>query len=138
MSLLDNYTNIDNDKLRENLIYFLSEVAPVAEELGVKLAIHPDDPPFSVLGLPRIVCTEKELKKIFEAVPLNANGLCYCTGSLGADPNNDLEKIIENYGNRIHFLHFRNVIRESKAIFRESEHFNGDNKMEIIMEKLIL
>jgi mannonate dehydratase len=138
LALLDNYKHIDNDKLRENLIFFLSEVAPVAEELGVKLAIHPDDPPFSVMGLPRIVCTEEDLKKIFEAVPVNANGLCYCTGSLGAEPRNDLEKIIEDHGNRIHFLHLRNVIRDSKAIFRESEHLHGDNPMESIMEKLIL
>ena len=138
LELLDNYKHIDNDKLRENLIFFLSEVAPVAEELGVKMAIHPDDPPFSVMGLPRIVCTEADLKKIFEAVPVNANGLCYCTGSLGAEPNNDLKKIIENHGNRIHFLHLRNVIRDSKAVFRESEHLHGDNPMESIMEKLIL
>lgn len=137
LELLDNYKHIDNDKLRENLIFFLSEVAPVAEKLGVKMAIHPDDPPFSVMGLPRIVCTEEDLKKIFEAVPVNANGLCYCTGSLGAEPNNDLEKIIENHGNRIHFLHLRNVIRDSKAVFRESEHLHGDNPMESIMEKLI-
>ncbi|WP_124019354.1 mannonate dehydratase [Flavobacterium sp. A45] len=137
LALLDNYKHIDNDKLRENLIFFLSEVAPVAEKLGVKMAIHPDDPPLSVMGLPRIVCTEEDLKKIFEAVPVNANGLCYCTGSLGAEPNNDLEKIIENHGNRIHFLHLRNVIRDSKAVFRESEHLHGDNPMESIMEKLI-
>ncbi|WP_231129605.1 mannonate dehydratase [Flavobacterium sufflavum] len=138
LSLLDNYKDIDDTKLRENLIYFLSEVAPVAEELGLKLAIHPDDPPFSVMGLPRIVCTEADIKKIFEAVPLNANGLCYCTGSLGADPNNDLLKIIDDFGDRIHFLHLRNVIREDENIFRESEHLNGDNPMEAVMEKLIV
>ena len=138
LALLDNYKHIDNNKLRENLIYFLSEVAPVAENLGVKLAIHPDDPPFSVMGLPRIVCTEADLKMIFEAVPVNANGLCYCTGSLGADPNNDLEKIIADYGDRIHFLHLRNVARDSAAIFRESEHLHGDNPIESIMEKLIV
>jgi len=137
LALLENYKHIDNAKLRENLIYFLSEVAPVAEKLGVKLAIHPDDPPFSVMGLPRIVCTEADLKKLFAAVPVNANGLCYCTGSLGADPNNDLEKIIDDYGDRIHFLHLRNVKRENAAVFRESEHLNGDNPLERIMEKLI-
>lgn len=138
LALLDNYKNIDNETLRNNLIYFLSEMAPVAEELGVKLAIHPDDPPFSVMGLPRIVCTEADLKMIFEAVPVNANGLCYCTGSLGADPNNDLEKIIDDYGDRIHFLHLRNVARDSKDVFRESEHLHGDNPIESIMEKLIV
>ena len=138
LSLLDNYANIDNEKLRENLIYFLSEVAPIAEKNGQKLAIHPDDPPFSVLGLPRIVSTEKDIKAIFEAVPLNANGLCYCTGSLGANPDNNLEKIIDDFGDRIHFLHLRNTIRESETIFRESEHLNGDANMEIIVEKLLM
>lgn len=138
LSLLENYKDINNDKLRENLIYFLSEVTPIAEAFGVKLAIHPDDPPFSVLGLPRVVSTEKDLKSIFDAVPINANGLCYCTGSLGAEPTNDLLKIIDAFENRIHFLHIRNVKRDSKAVFRESEHLNGDNPIESIMEKLIL
>ena len=138
LALLDNYKDINNDTLRNNLIHFLKEVAPVAESLGVKLAIHPDDPPFPVMGLPRIVCTEADLKMIFEAVPVNANGLCYCTGSLGADPNNDLEKIIADYGDRIHFLHLRNVARDSKDVFRESEHLHGDNPIESIMEKLIV
>jgi len=138
LSLLDNYTNIDNQKLRENLIYFLSEVAPVAEMHDVKLAIHPDDPPFSVLGLPRIVSTEEDIKAILNAVPLNSNGLCFCTGSLGADPKNNLERIIDDFGDRIHFLHLRNTFRESETIFRESEHLNGDTKMERIVEKILL
>lgn len=138
LSLLDNYADIDNEKLRNNLIYFLSEVAPVADKVGAKLAIHPDDPPFSVLGLPRIVSTENDIKAIFEAVPYESNGLCYCTGSLGAHPNNNLTKVIDDFGNRIHFLHLRNVIRENENIFRESEHLNGDNDMETIIEKLLL
>ncbi len=138
LSLLDDYKNIDDSQLRANLIYFLSEVAPIAQELGVKLAIHPDDPPFSVLGLPRILCTENDIKKIFNAVPINANGLCYCTGSLGANPTNNLEKIIDEWGDRIHFLHLRNVKRENESVFRESEHLNGDNPMESIVEKLII
>ena len=138
LSLLDNYANIDNQKLRENLIYFLSEVASVAEMHDVKLAIHPDDPPFSVLGLPRIVSTEEDIKAILNAVPLNSNGLCYCTGSLGADPKNNLERIIDDCGDRIHFLHLRNTFRESETIFRESEHLNGDTKMERIVEKILL
>ena len=137
LALLDNYKDINDEKLREHLIYFLSEVAPVAEELGIKLAIHPDDPPFSVLGLPRVVCTQEDLKKIFDAVPVNANGLCYCTGSLGAEPSNNLTQVIDDHGKRIHFLHLRNVKREDDGIFRESEHLNGDNPMEAIMEKLI-
>ena len=138
LSLLENYSKIDNQKLRENLIYFLSEVTPIAEKNGQKLAIHPDDPPFSVLGLPRIVSTESDLKAIFSAVPSKANGLCYCTGSLSADPKNNLEKIIDDFGDRIHFLHLRNTIRESETIFRESEHLNGNVKMEVIVEKLLL
>ncbi|WP_125721769.1 mannonate dehydratase [Flavobacterium ustbae] len=138
LSLLDDYTEIDNQKLRENLIYFLTEVTPIAELNDQKLAIHPDDPPFSVLGLPRIVSTEEDLKAIFCAVPSTANGLCYCTGSLSADPKNDLEKIIDDYQDRIHFLHLRNTIRESETIFRESEHLNGDVKMEKIVEKILL
>jgi mannonate dehydratase len=138
LSLLDNYSHIDNNKLRENLIYFLSEVAPVAEKCDSKLAIHPDDPPFSVLGLPRIVSTEKDLKAIFEAVPSNANGLCYCTGSLRANPTINLEKVIDDYGNRIHFLHLRNTIRENENVFRESEHLGGDAKMAAIVEKILV
>lgn len=137
LALLENYAHIDDNKLRENLIYFLSEVAPVAEKAGVKMAIHPDDPPFSVLGLPRVVRNEADLKKLFEAVPVNANGLCYCTGSLGADPKNNLTRVIDNHGDRIHFLHLRNVARDNDDVFRESEHLNGDNPMEAIMEKLI-
>ncbi|WP_427875771.1 mannonate dehydratase [Flavobacterium sp. MMS24-S5] len=138
LSLLENYAEVDNQKLRENLIYFLSEVTPIAEKNEQKLAIHPDDPPFSVLGLPRIVSTEADLKAIFSAVPSVANGLCYCTGSLSADPKNNLEKIIDDHGDRIHFLHLRNTIRESETIFRESEHLNGDVKMEAIVEKVLL
>lgn len=138
LSLLEEYKGIDDVQLRDNLIHFLSEVAPLAQELGVSLAIHPDDPPFSVMGLPRIVCTHSDIKKILESVNIKANGLCYCTGSLGANPNNDLVKIIEDFGERIHFLHLRNVSRSPEGIFQESEHLNGDNPMEAIMEKLIV
>lgn len=138
LNLLNAYKGIDDEALRRNLIHFLSEVAPVAQELGLKLAIHPDDPPFSVLGLPRVVSTEKDIAEILSAVPENANGLCYCTGSLGAQPNNNLVRIIEQHGDRIHFLHLRNVKRENGKRFRESEHLNGDNPMEEIIEKLLL
>ncbi len=138
LDLLNAYKGIDDEALRRNLIHFLSEVAPVAQELGLKLAIHPDDPPFSVLGLPRVVSTEKDIAEILSAVPENANGLCYCTGSLGAQPNNNLVRIIEQHGDRIHFLHLRNVKRENGKRFRESEHLNGDNPMEEIIEKILL
>jgi len=138
LELLQDYKGINDDDLRKNLIYFLSEVAAEAEELGIKLAIHPDDPPFSVLGLPRVVSTENDIDEIFKAVPTNANGLCYCTGSLGANPNNNLLRIIEQHGDRIHFLHLRNVKREEGKRFRESEHLKGDNPMETIVEQLLL
>lgn len=138
LELLKAYKGIDDETLRKNLVHFLSEVAPVAEEHGVKLAIHPDDPPFSVLGLPRVVSTERDIADILSAVPTEANGLCYCTGSLGAQPNNNLVRIIDQHGDRIHFLHLRNVKREGGKRFRESEHLNGDNPMEEIMEKLLL
>ncbi|MGJ5640642.1 mannonate dehydratase [Formosa sp. S-31] len=138
LTLLEKYKDINDEKLRTHLIEFLSEVAPVAQECGVNLAIHPDDPPFSVLGLPRVVCTEQDLKQIFDAVPIQANGLCYCTGSLGAHPDNNLLDIIDAFEDRIHFLHLRNVIRENENIFRESEHLYGSNPVEAIMEKLLL
>lgn len=138
LTILAQYAGIDDNILRENLILFLEEVAPVAEELGIKLAIHPDDPPFSVLGLPRVVRNQADIKKIFDAVPNIANGLCYCTGSLGAYPENDLLQIIDDWGDRIHFLHLRNVKRDNEHVFRESEHLKGDNPMVEIMEKLVL
>ncbi|SFW72269.1 D-mannonate dehydratase [Sinomicrobium oceani] len=137
LSLLKEYEGIDDTRLRENLQLFLSEVAPVAEELGLKLAIHPDDPPFSVLGLPRIVCSEQDIDRIFEAVPVNANGLCFCTGSLGANPDNNLVRILEKHGDRIHFLHLRSVEKERKGVFKEAEHLGGDAPMATIVHKIL-
>lgn len=138
LQLLQGYAPISETILRENLIHFLSEVVPVAEEVGVQLAIHPDDPPFSVLGLPRVVCTDEDLQQIFDAVPSTSNGLCYCTGSLGAIPENDLISIIHKFGDRIHFLHLRNVIREKNGVFREAAHLEGDNPIDEIMYHLLL
>lgn len=137
LDLLEEYKHIDDDALRSNLIAFLKEVAPVAEELGIKLAIHPDDPPYSVLGLPRIVGTQKDLEYILSEVPINANGLCYCTGSLGAHPENDLVEILNSTSSRVHFLHLRNVIKDVEGNFKESDHLYGDNNMEKIVEKII-
>lgn len=137
LSLLEEYSHVDEDVLRKNLIYFLNEVAPVAQELGLKLAIHPDDPPYSVLGLPRIVSTQKDLEYILNEVPVEANGLCYCTGSLGAHPSNNLLKILNKTSSRVHFLHLRNVIKDLDGNFKESDHLYGDNKMETIVEKII-
>ena len=137
LALLDNYKDIDDSSLRDHLIYFLKEVVPVAEDLGIKLAIHPDDPPFSVMGLPRVVSQTSDLQQIFDAVPSVANGLCFCTGSLGAHPDNDLMKIIKLFGKRIHFLHLRNVKRENKDVFRESAHLDGDVQMKSVMTEIL-
>lgn len=135
--LLEAYKGIGPGELRKNLVHFLSEVVPVAEELGVVLAIHPDDPPFPVMGLPRVVSTATDLDHIFGSVNSTANGLCYCTGSLGAHPQNNLVNILRDHGNRVHFLHLRNVSRETAKVFHESEHLVGDNPMEEILEGLI-
>lgn len=134
---LETYKHINDEKLRENLINFLSEVAPVAEESGVHLAIHPDDPPYSVLGLPRVVSTQQDLEFIFKNVANKANGLCYCTGSLGAQPKNDLEAIFDKFKDRIHFLHLRNVKKETSGVFMESDHLDGDVPMQKIVRKIL-
>ncbi|MGI0106654.1 mannonate dehydratase [Salinimicrobium sp. WS361] len=135
--LLESYSHINDQKLRENLVAFLKEVAPVAAESGVKLAIHPDDPPFSVLGLPRVVSKQSDLEYIFSNVDNNANGFCYCTGSLGANPKNDLLQIFEKFSDRIHFLHLRNVKRETSGVFMESDHLDGDVPMTEVMKKIL-
>lgn len=137
LNLLEQYKHIDDEGLRNNLILFLEEVAPVAEKLGLKLAIHPDDPPYSVLGLPRIVSTQSDLEYILNKVSINANGLCYCTGSLGAHPDNNLLEILNNTASRVHFLHLRNVEKDSAGNFKESDHLYGDNNMQKIVEKIL-
>ncbi|MGM1056555.1 MAG: mannonate dehydratase [Bacteroidota bacterium] len=134
---LETYQHITDEKLRENLVSFLREVAPVAAEGGVKLAIHPDDPPFSVLGLPRVVSNQKDLEYIFSNVDINANGLCYCTGSLGANPDNDVLEIFDKFSDRIHFLHLRNVRKEASGVFMESDHLDGDVPMAEVMKKIL-
>jgi len=139
LSALKTYEDIDTSKLKEYLFYFLKEVVPVAEKLGLKMAIHPDDPPYPVLGLPRVVSSEKDLQEIVNAVPSPANGLCYCTGSLGARPDNDLTGIIKRLGEHIHFLHLRNTKRDAEGNFFEADHLGGDADMfEIVRELLLL
>ncbi|UZH56775.1 mannonate dehydratase [Salinimicrobium tongyeongense] len=135
---LESYRHINEEKLRENLVSFLSEVAPVAEEAGVQLAIHPDDPPFPVLGLPRVVSTRDDIEHILEKVDIKANGLCYCTGSLGSHPKNDLLEILESFKDRIHFLHLRSVRKEANGVFRESNHLDGDAPMSRIVKNILL
>lgn len=135
--LLDSYSHITDKKLRENLVHFLSEVTPIAERSKINLAIHPDDPPFSVLGLPRVVSNYKDLKFIFNQVKSEANGLCYCTGSLGANPDNDLLKIYDEFEGRIHFLHLRNVQKKVTGVFMESDHLNGDVPMVAVVKRIV-
>lgn len=128
---------INKAKLQENIAYFLKAIIPEAEKLGIKMAIHPDDPPFSVFGVPRIASNYKELKFILEACPSPSNGLTFCSGSLGASNDNDLVKIIENFGDKIHFIHLRNVVRQNDGSFYEAEHLKGSIPMEKVMKALI-
>ena len=131
------YQNIDGNALRENLKYFLQEIAPVADELGLKLAIHPDDPPFNILGLPRIVSTAADLQYILEAVPNQSNGICFCTGSLGANPQNNLPEMARAVGDRIHFVHLRNVSKDEHGNFFEDDHLGGDVDMYAVMKEIL-
>ena len=126
---LDRYEGVGPDALRANLIYFLDAVVPVAESVGIRLVVHPDDPPFPLFGLPRVVSAETDLAAIFAAVPSSANGLCLCTGSLGVRADSDLPGLIERLGERIGFLHLRNVRRTGPLTFHEAAHLDGDVDM---------
>lgn len=128
---------INKQQLQDNLAYFLKAVIPEAEKLGVKMAIHPDDPPFSVFGVPRIVSNYEELKFLLDACPSPSNGLTFCSGSLGASSNNDLVKIIKDFGDKIHFIHLRNVQRQENGSFYEAEHLNGSVPMQKVMKAIV-
>lgn len=132
------YQNIESEEHRENLIWFLQEMIPAANHYDIRLAIHPDDPPFPILGLPRAVSTEADLDYIFNKVPDASNGLCFCTGSLGARADNDVVKMAQKYAKRIHFAHLRNVTREENGSFYEANHLEGDVDMYGVVKALVL
>ncbi len=138
LAALKTYEGITKDQLKQNLFAFLREVVPVAEANGLQMAIHPDDPPYSVLGLPRIVSTQQDLLDIVNCIDSPANGLCFCTGSLGARPDNDVVGMIDQLGDKIHFLHLRNTKRFSNGNFFEADHLDGDTDMYEVMKKIVL
>ena len=142
--LLNEYAIINDAALRENLYYFIQQVAPVAQEVGVNLCIHPDDPPYSLLGLPRVVSTETDLAQLMDACDLTANGITFCTGSLGVRADNDLPGMIRRFGERIHFIHLRTTKRERNGTsarpqnFHEADHLAGDVDMYAVVRAFVL
>lgn len=136
-AMMEPYRTITADQLRENYAYFLQKVVPVAQSSGMKLTVHPDDPPFPILGLPRIVSTEADLHWVTQVVDAPANGICFCTGSLGARADNDLPAMVRTFANKIHFVHLRSVQRETDGSFYEANHLEGSTDMFAVMYELI-
>lgn len=134
---LEAYKDIDAQALRDNLCHFQQQISETAAECGVRLAIHPDDPPFPILGLPRIVSSLEDLQYFLDRVNNPANGVCFCTGSLGASAKNDLPAMVRAVGERIHFLHLRNVRKDAEGNFFEADHLDGDNDMYAVMKEIV-
>ncbi len=137
LAALVTYEGINAKQLKQHLFYFLKQVVPVAEECGLKMAIHPDDPPYPVLGLPRVVSTEQDALDLLRAVPSPANGLCFCTGSFGARSDNHLVSMIQRFSDNIHFLHLRNTKRDAEGNFYEADHLGGDTDMYAVMKEVV-
>jgi len=137
LAALKTYDGINAKQLKQHLFYFLKQVVPVAEECGLKMAIHPDDPPYPVLGLPRVVSTEEDALDIIRSVPSAANGLCFCTGSFGARADNHLVSMIQRFADNIHFLHLRNTKRDEEGNFYEADHLAGDTDMYAIVKEVV-